>query len=115
MVSKVVHLNFKSLNKLVSQNIVIGLPRFTMPDKMCGGCLVDKKYINLFKASLPMRSSNVLEFVHSDVGDLLRRKYYGEVDASSILLMSISRRCMSIGFSVIMKCLIYSRSYRLWL
>ncbi|MCI05873.1 retrovirus-related pol polyprotein from transposon TNT 1-94 [Trifolium medium] len=61
------HLNFKYLNQLVNKGMVTGLPRFDMPDKICDGCLVGKQPRNAFNKSLPMRSSSVLEAVHSDV------------------------------------------------
>ncbi|MCI36443.1 copia-type polyprotein, partial [Trifolium medium] len=61
------HLNFKYLNQLVNKEMVAGLPKITMPDKICDGCLVGKQPRNVFTKSLPMRSSNVLEVVHSDV------------------------------------------------
>jgi hypothetical protein len=60
------HLNFKYLNQLVNKGMIIGLPK-NVPNKMCDGCLVGKQPRNVFTKSLPMRSSNVLEVVHSDV------------------------------------------------
>ncbi|GAU11497.1 hypothetical protein TSUD_344870 [Trifolium subterraneum] len=59
------HLNFKYLSQLVSKGMVTGLPKIDVPDS--DGCLVGKQPINVFTKSLPMRSSNVLEVVHSDV------------------------------------------------
>ncbi|PNY18017.1 copia-type polyprotein [Trifolium pratense] len=61
------HLNFKYLNQLASKEMVAGLPRIQMPDKICDGCLVGKQARNVFTKSLPLRSANVLEVVHSDV------------------------------------------------
>jgi len=61
------HLNFRSLNQLVSQGMVIGLPKFSMLKKLCEGCLVGKYPRNAFKSYLPMRSFCILEVVHSDV------------------------------------------------
>jgi len=60
------HLNFRSLNQLVSRGMVTGLPKFSMPEKLCEGCLVGKQPRNAFKSYLPMRSSCILEVVHSD-------------------------------------------------
>lgn len=60
-------------NQLTSQGIVLGSQSFKIPNKMCDGCLVGKKPGTLFKACLPMRSSNVLGVeIHMCV-DLLRR------------------------------------------
>ncbi|MCH81362.1 copia-type polyprotein, partial [Trifolium medium] len=61
------HLNFRYLHQLVSKGMVTGLPKIDIPDKICDGCLVGKQSRNAFNKSLPMRSSNVLEVVHSDV------------------------------------------------
>ncbi|MCI93661.1 retrovirus-related pol polyprotein from transposon TNT 1-94, partial [Trifolium medium] len=38
-----------------------------MPYKICDGCLIGKKARNVFTKSLPMRSANVLEVIHSGV------------------------------------------------
>ncbi|CAJ2646460.1 unnamed protein product [Trifolium pratense] len=61
------HLNFKYLNQLASKEMVAGLPKIQMQDKICEGCLAGKQTRNIFKKSLPLRSANVLEVVHSDV------------------------------------------------
>ncbi|GAU34373.1 hypothetical protein TSUD_217130 [Trifolium subterraneum] len=61
------HLNFRYLNQLVSKEMVTGLPKLDVPEKICDGCLVGKQARNVFTKELPMRSSSVLEVVHSDV------------------------------------------------
>lgn len=61
------HLNFRSLNQLGVKQMVKGLPEVEVPEKVCGGCLISKQSRNSFKSHLPMRSTNVLEVVHSDV------------------------------------------------
>ena len=61
------HLNFKYLNQLVSKGMVSGLPKIQIPNEICDGCLVGKQSRNVFNKALPMRSSNVLDVVHSDV------------------------------------------------
>jgi len=58
------HLNIKSVNQLVSQGMVNGLPKFSMPEKLCEGCLVGKQPRNAFKSYLPVRSSCKLDVVH---------------------------------------------------
>ncbi|CAJ2657083.1 unnamed protein product [Trifolium pratense] len=63
------HLNFKYLNQLASKEMVAGLPKIQMQDKICEGCLAGKQTRNIFKKSLPLRSANVLEVVHSDSKD----------------------------------------------
>jgi transposase InsO family protein len=61
------HLNFRYLNQLASKEMVKGLPKIEIPNKICDGCLIGKQSRNAFNKSMPMRSSNVLEVVHSDV------------------------------------------------
>ena len=61
------HLNFKSLNMLVTNNMVIGLPKLNVPEKVCDVCLIGKQPRNSFNSHLPMRASSVLGVVHSDV------------------------------------------------
>src|SRR3954470_19582570 len=61
------HLNFRSLNQLISQDIVTGIPSFEMPEKLCEGCLVGKQSKNYFASTMPTRSSCILEVVHLDV------------------------------------------------
>lgn len=36
------HVNFRSLNQLITQYMVTGIPSFDMPDKLDDGCLVEK-------------------------------------------------------------------------
>ncbi|KAK2440388.1 putative mitochondrial protein [Trifolium repens] len=61
------HLNFRYLNQLAIKEMVKGLPKIEIPNKICDGCLIGKQSRNAFNKSMPMRSSNVLEVVHSDV------------------------------------------------
>ena len=61
------HLNFRSLNQLITQDMVTGIPSLEMPEKHCEGCLVGKQSRNSFVSTMSMRSSCILEVVHSDV------------------------------------------------
>ena len=61
------HLNFKSLNMLVTNNMVIGLPKLNVPKKGCDVCLIGKQPRNSFNSHLPIRAYSVLGVVHSDV------------------------------------------------
>lgn len=47
--------------------MVIGIPSLEIPDKLCEGCLVGKQSRKSFVSTMPMRSSCILEVVHSDV------------------------------------------------
>src|ERR1051325_1769798 len=61
------HLNFRSLNQLITQDMVTGIPSLEMPEKRFEGCLVGKQSINSFVSTMSMRSSCILKVVHSDV------------------------------------------------
>lgn len=61
------HLNFISLNQLISQGVVIGFQSFKMPNKIYDGYIVGKQLRILFKNNLPIRRNNVIEVVHSDM------------------------------------------------
>ncbi|GAU17358.1 hypothetical protein TSUD_232340 [Trifolium subterraneum] len=69
------HLNFKSLSMLNSKNMVLGLPSVIAPVDTCTTCLLGKHPRSSFKSNLPMRSSEVLNVVHSDI--------YGPIDVLS--------------------------------
>src|ERR1043165_7930307 len=47
--------------------MVTRIPSLEMPEKLCEGCLVRKQSRNSFISTMPMRSSCILEVVHSDV------------------------------------------------
>ncbi|GAU33426.1 hypothetical protein TSUD_380620 [Trifolium subterraneum] len=61
------HLNFKSLSMLNSKNMVLGLSSVIAPVDTCTTCLLGKHPRSSFKSNLPMRSSEVLNVVHSDI------------------------------------------------
>ncbi|GAU38713.1 hypothetical protein TSUD_396410 [Trifolium subterraneum] len=61
------HLNFKSLSMLNSKNMVLGLPSVIAPVDTCTTCLLRKHPRSSFKSNFPMRSSEVLNVVHSDI------------------------------------------------
>ncbi|GAU44957.1 hypothetical protein TSUD_100290 [Trifolium subterraneum] len=61
------HLNFKSLSMLNSKNMVLGLPSVIAPVDTCTTCLLGKHPRSSLKNNLPMRSSEVLNAVHSDI------------------------------------------------
>ena len=61
------HLNFKSLNKLSSKQMVTGLPPINLSHKTCEGCLFGKQSRKNFKKSVLQRAKKPLEVVYSDV------------------------------------------------
>jgi hypothetical protein len=61
------HLNFRSLNELITQDMVTSIHSLEMPGKLCEGCLVGKQSIKSFVSTMPMRSSYILKVVQLDV------------------------------------------------
>lgn len=61
------HLNFRSLNQLITKYMVIGIPSLGIHDKLYECCLVGKKSRKSFVLIMPMRSSCILEVVHLNV------------------------------------------------
>lgn len=62
-----VHLNFRSLNQLITQYMVTGIPSLSMSGNIYESCLVWKQSINSFILYMPVRSSCILYVVHLDV------------------------------------------------
>lgn len=61
------HLNFRSLSQLEAKQMVKGLPKIIVPEKLCEGCLVAKQSRNSFNSYLPMRAADLLGVIHSYV------------------------------------------------
>ncbi|MCH80525.1 copia-type polyprotein [Trifolium medium] len=61
------HLNFRSLSQLNSKNLVIGLPAIESSAKSCEICLKGKQSRLPFVSELPMRASDALGVIHSDI------------------------------------------------
>lgn len=59
------HLNFRSLNQLFTRDMVISIPNMEIPYKLYEVRLVRKQSRNSFVLTMPMRSSYILEVVHS--------------------------------------------------
>lgn len=52
--------------------MVIDIPSLNMPNKLCEGRVVGKQSIKSLVSTMPMRSSCILEIVHSDVCGFLK-------------------------------------------
>jgi hypothetical protein len=61
------HLNFGSLLKLATQDMVRGLPFLKQVDQVCDGCLVRKQRRVPFLAQARRQADSVLELVHGDL------------------------------------------------
>lgn len=62
------HLNFRSLSKLYSQDLVSSFPKATAPEKTCAMSLLGKQPRQSFNSNVPMKSTELLNVVYSDVG-----------------------------------------------
>lgn len=51
----------------MTHEMVIGMPKFSISEKLCEGCLVGRQSMNAFNSYPPMRSTCILEVVHSYV------------------------------------------------
>lgn len=56
-----------SLNQRITQDMVTSISSFIMHEKLREGCLVGKQPRKYFILTVPIRSSCILELVHSDV------------------------------------------------
>ncbi|GJV43861.1 retrovirus-related pol polyprotein from transposon TNT 1-94 [Tanacetum coccineum] len=74
---RLAHLNFKTINKLVKQNLVIGLPSLVYSkDKLCSSCEKGKHHRASFKTK---QTSSIKKYLH-----LLHMDLFGLVIPSSI-------------------------------
>jgi len=61
------HLNFRSLNQLGSKDMLIGIPMTIVSERVCESCMIGKQSRLSFNSYLPMRSTDLLHVIHSDV------------------------------------------------
>ena len=61
------HLNFQSLRRLSSKEIVRGLPKLEIPENICRDCIASKQQRSPFPCIASYRPSRPLELVHGDI------------------------------------------------
>ena len=61
------HLNFQSLRRLSSKEIVRGLPKLEIPENICRDCIASKQHRSPFPSTASYRASMPLELVHGDI------------------------------------------------
>jgi len=61
------HLNFRSLNQLVDKEMIMGVPKLEIPNKICDTCLIGRQPRTAFNSSISHRPKYVLNVVYSDV------------------------------------------------
>ncbi|GAU33832.1 hypothetical protein TSUD_393400 [Trifolium subterraneum] len=62
------HLNFRSLRELNSKELVHGLPKINVSNKICEVCVKSKHSRTPFVSEMPKRASVALGVIHSDIG-----------------------------------------------
>jgi len=66
------HLNYRSLQNLCKENMVIGLPMVSCRDGVCSGCVLEKHHRDGFEKCTSWHALTPLQLVHSDLCDPLR-------------------------------------------
>ena len=62
------HVTSSSLNKLISKDLVLGLPKLKFSEnKICEACVKEKQIRSSFKSKKQVTSSRVLELLHMDL------------------------------------------------
>jgi hypothetical protein len=61
------HLNYRSLQELCNQNMVIGLPLVSCRDGVCSNCVLGKHHRDIFDKRASWHASGPLQLVHSDL------------------------------------------------
>lgn len=76
------HLNIRSRNQVITQDMLTGIPSLVMHGKICEGFLAGKQSIKSFTSTMTMRPYYILEVVHSDAcgpfkdHNISENKYY---------------------------------------
>ena len=61
------HLNFRALQELGSNEMVVGLPRVRAVEQVCDGCALGKQHRSPFPRASPYRAKEALKLVHADL------------------------------------------------
>jgi hypothetical protein len=61
------HLNYRSLQQLCNQQMVISLPLVSCTDGVCAGCVLDKHHRDSFDKRASWHASGPLQLVHNDL------------------------------------------------
>jgi len=68
------HLNLNGLITLQKDDMVIGLPKFSQPSRVCKECLDGKKHRDTFPKKSTWRTKQSLQLIHSDLCGLIQPK-----------------------------------------
>jgi hypothetical protein len=61
------HLNYRSLQQLFNQKMVIGIPLVSCRDGVCAGCVLGKHHWDSFDKRASWHTSDPLQLVHNDL------------------------------------------------
>lgn len=61
------HVNFKAMELLSKEGMVVGVPKLVPQDSSCEGCLMGKQTRKAFPGQTNFNSKQVLELVHGDI------------------------------------------------
>lgn len=61
------HVNFKSMELMIKDKMVYGMPPVVQPREICSGCLMSKQTRKPFPSKASYTASKVLELVHGDL------------------------------------------------
>jgi hypothetical protein len=71
------HLNYRYLQQLSTQKLVLGLPKVSCTDGVCPGCVLGKQHQDPFPKGKAWRATTPLELVHSDLMSFPTRSFSG--------------------------------------
>lgn len=71
------HLNYRYMQQMNSQKLVLGLPKVSCTDGVCLGCVLGKQHQDPFPKGKALRAIVPLELVHSDLMIFPTRSFSG--------------------------------------
>jgi len=86
------HIHMQQLNKLISKELVIGLPKIKFEkDKLCAACQKGKKVKSSFHSKNVISTSKSLELLHMDLFGPSRTKNFGRNYYALVIVDDYSR------------------------
>jgi hypothetical protein len=86
------HLNYRSLQQLCNQQMVVGLPLVSCRDGVCVGCVLSKHHRDSFHKHASWQASGPLHLVHSDLCGPLSSPFFSRCKYFLIFIDDFSRR-----------------------
>lgn len=86
------HVNYKAMELMSKEHMVEGLPRISVNNGVCDGCLMTKQTRRHFPSQRKYSANNVLELVHADLCGPSHPRLL-EISISSCSLMTIVGTC----------------------